>query len=75
MWKISDLKETQVWTLIADPILRLAGPKIFSKYPGSGIQTAEYEYPSSTHYTRMYLSTWIYKRFFVLLVNNQLEST
>lgn len=53
------MKETQLWTLMADPILQLAGPKFFSEYPGSGIQTPEYEYPRSTHYTRMYLSTSI----------------
>lgn len=41
------------------PILQLAGPQIFPEYPRSGIQTPEYEYPRSTHYTRMYLSTCI----------------
>lgn len=30
---------------MADPILQLAGPKLFSEYPGSVIQTPEDEYP------------------------------
>lgn len=42
-----------------DPILQLAGPKVFFEYLGSENKIPEYEYSGSTQYTGMYLSTWV----------------